>query len=347
MTLLLVYFFLALGVSFMCSILESVLLSTNMSYVSILEKEKPNVGALLKHHKVNLNKSIASILILNTIANTLGAAGVGAQAAHIYGSDIVVYVSVVLTFGILFFSEIIPKTIGALYWKELSTITAYAIHVFIWITYPLIYLTLFVTDKMSKSKKNVSRMSRAELLASALLGEHEGVIDEKESDVIENVLRLDEIKVKDILTPRSVVFAVEENRSIKDIVSNDSEIFNFSRVPLYKENIDTIVGIALTKQIFEQALKDDSVSIKEISNTIFHVNENVPVSKALDLFVKKKEHMFLVVDNYDQTEGIVTLEDCIETLLGIEIVDESDDVEDMREWAKLKMKIKRKQKQKE
>ena len=131
MTLLLVYFFLALGVSFMCSILESVLLSTNMSYVSVLEKDKPKVGALLKHHKVNLNKSIASILILNTIANTLGAAGVGAQAAHIYGSHVVVYVSVVLTFGILFFSEIIPKTIGALYWKELSTITAYAIHVFI------------------------------------------------------------------------------------------------------------------------------------------------------------------------------------------------------------------------
>ncbi len=344
MSLLILYFFLALSISFLCSILESVLLSVNMSYVSLLEKEKPRVGALLKHHKVHINKSIASILILNTAANTLGAAGVGAQAEHVFGSHIVFYISVILTFGILFISEIIPKTIGAVFWKELSAAAAYVIQFFIWITYPILIVTLFVTNKFSKSKNGKSYLSKAELLETTLLVEDEGVIDEKESDVIENVLKLDEIKVKNILTPRSVVFAVEENRSIKDIVSTEKDIFNFSRVPIYRGNIDTIVGIVLTKKIFEQALKDDSVAIKTISKDIFPINENVPVSKALDLFVKKKEHIFLVVDSYDQTEGIVTLEDCIETLLGIEIVDESDNVEDMRELAKLKMRIKRKQK---
>lgn len=322
------------------------MLSVNMSYVSLLEKEKPRVGLLLKHHKVNVNKSIAAILILNTIANTLGAAGVGAQAAHVFGSQIVIYVSIILTLGILFVSEIIPKTIGALFWKELSPIAAYSIQLLVWLTYPMVAITLFVTNSLLKNKKDRNQLTRAELLEATLLGENEGVIDEKESDVIENVLKLDKVKVKDVLTPRSVVFAVEENRSIRDIVSSEKDVFNFSRVPIYKDHIDNIIGIALTKKIFEQALKNDAVPIKNLGKEIFRINENVPVSKALDLFVKKKEHIFLVVDSYDQTEGIVTLEDCIETLLGIEIMDESDNVEDMRELAKLKMKIARKQKSK-
>ena len=345
MDLLILYFSLAIGISFMCSILESVLLSINMSYVSVLEKEKPKVGKLLRHHKLYINKSIASILILNTIANTLGAAGVGAQAEQVFGSQAVFYISVILTFGILFFSEIIPKTIGALYWKELAPIAAYFIQFFIWLTYPIILITLFVTNKISKNKDGVNSLTKAELLESMLQSEDDGVIDEQESDVIENVLRLDEVKVKDILTPRSVIFAVEENRSVNDIVSSENDIFNFSRVPVYKDNIDNIVSITLTKKIFEQALKDDTIAINSITKKIFQISENIPVSKALDLFVKRKEHMFLVVDSYDQTEGIVTMEDCIETLLGIEIMDESDNVEDMRALAKQKMKLKRKQKQ--
>jgi len=313
-----------------------------MSYVSILEKERPKAGALLRHHKVNVSKSIAAILILNTIANTLGAAGVGAQAAQVFGSQVVVYVSVVLTLGILFVSEIIPKTVGALFWKELAPIAAYVIRFLVWLTYPIVVMTLFVTDSLLKNKKNRNKITREELLETTLLGEYEGVIDEKESDVIENVLRLDKIKVKDVLTPRSVVFAVDEKRTIKDIVSNEKNVFNFSRIPVYKKSSENIVGISLTKKIFEQALKDDSVSISTIARKMFCINENVPVSKALDLFVKKKEHMFLVLDGYDQTVGIVTLEDCIETLLGVEIVDESDDVEDMRALAKYQMKMRRK-----
>ena len=344
MNVLIIYFSLAVGISFLCSILESVLLSVNMPYISLLEKERPTTGRLLRFHKTNINKSIASILILNTIANTLGAAGVGAQAEQVFGSHVVFYVSVVLTFAILFFSEIIPKTIGALYWKELAQPAAYIIRFFIWLTLPVIFLTLFVTDKITKNRRNVGSLSKEELIESTLLSEDEGVIDEQESDVIENVLHLDAVKIQDVLTPRSVVFAIEESRSIQDIVATEENIFRFSRVPVYQGHTDTITGIILTKKIFKQALQDDTVPISAIKREIFQINENIPVSKALDLFIKKKEHMFLVVDSYDQPEGIVTMEDCIETLLGVEIVDESDNVENMRELAKQQMKKRRREK---
>jgi CBS domain containing-hemolysin-like protein len=316
-----------------------------MSYIAVLEKERPTVGKLLRLHKENINKSIASILILNTVANTLGAAAVGAQASKIFGNDAVVYVSVVLTFAILFFSEIIPKTIGAIYWKKLAPISAHAIRLFIWITYPIILTTLAVTNKISKGQDDAHTLTKEELLESMLLSEDEGVIDEKESDVIENILNLDNIKVAEVLTPRSVVFALDESMSIKEIIETKEEIFKFSRIPLYKDSIEDVVGIVMTKRIFKQALEDDSVSVGSIKKDIFAINENIPVSKALDLFIAKKDHMFLVMDNYDQTEGIVTLEDCVETILGVEIVDESDTTEDMRELAKIKMKLKRKQKE--
>jgi len=343
--LLILFFLLSVGISFICSILESVLLSVNMSYVAVLEKEKPTVGKLLKLHKENINKSIASILILNTIAHTLGAAAVGAQAAILFGNDAVVIVSMVMTFAILFLSEIIPKTIGAIYWKSLAPISAHVIRLFIWITYPIILTTLFVTDKISKGKMDAHSQTKEELLESMLISEDEGVIDEKESDVIENILNLDNIKVGEILTPRSVVFALDENMTIKEIVETQEDIFKFSRIPVYRESIEEVVGLAMTKKIFQQALLDDSVTLGSIKKGIFSINENVPVSKALDLFIAKKDHMFLVMDNYDQTEGIVTLEDCVETILGVEIVDESDSTVDMRELAKLKMKQKRKEKE--
>ncbi|HIP54092.1 MAG TPA: DUF21 domain-containing protein [Sulfurimonas autotrophica] len=345
MELLVIFFILSVGISFLCSILESVLLSINMSYVAVLEKEKPAVGKLLRHHKVNINKSIASVLILNTIANTLGAAAVGAQASKIFGNDAVVYVSIVLTFAILFISEIIPKTIGAIYWKQLAPVAAYFIRFFIWITYPIILSTLAVTNKISQGKKDTHSLSKEELLESMLMSEDEGIIDEKESDVIENILKLDNIKVSEVLTPRSVVFALDENLKIKDVIKSEPAIFKFSRIPIYDGSFENVTGLVLTKKIFKQALEDDSVTLVSIKKEIFTINENIPVSKALDLFITKKDHMFLVTDNYDQTEGIITLEDCVETILGVEIMDESDTTEDMRELAKRKMKLRRKAKE--
>ena len=340
MDLLLLYFFAAVIISFICSVLESVLLSVNMPYISVLEKENPKVGKLLKSHKTNINISIASILILNTIANTLGAAAVGAQAESIYGTGAVFYVSIILTFAILFFSEIIPKTIGATYWKSLAPMSAYTIRFLIWVTYPIILMTLFVTKRISKDDEGNS-LTKAELIQSTLMSEDEGVLDEQESDVIENILMLDRIKIEEILTPRTVVFALDGNRTIKNIVDNEPAIFKFSRVPVFDGDIEKITGIVLTKKIFKQALEDDSVTLNSIQKDIYKINENIPVSLALDLFIKKKEHMFLVLDSYDQTEGIVTLEDCVETILGVEIVDESDSDADMREVAKHKMRMQR------
>ncbi len=340
MNLLILYFSLAVVISFICSILESVLLSVNRPYIALLEKENPTAGALLKSHKMNINKSIASILILNTVANTLGAAVVGAQAETLYGAGAVFYVSIVLTFAILFLSEIIPKTIGAVYWKSLAPVAAYVIRFFIWITYPIILMTLFVTNRISQSDDMMS-LTKEELIESTLLSEDEGVLGEKESDVIENMLLLDKIKIKEILTPRSVVYCLDGERTIKDIVKNETSIFKFSRIPVYDESFENTTGMVMTKNIFRQALLDDSVTLNSIKNDIFKISENLPVSKALDLFIKKKEHMFLVLDGYDQTEGIVTLEDCVETILGVEIVDESDSDADMREVAKQKMRLKR------
>ena len=314
-----------------------------MSYVAVLEKERPSVGNLLRIQKENINKSIAGILILNTIANTLGAAAVGAQAATIWGNDAVVIVSVVLTFAILFLSEIIPKTIGALYWKSLAPAASQLIRIFIWITYPIILTTLAVTNKIGKNAEDANALTKEELLESMLQSEDDGVIDEKESDVIENILNLDNIKVSEVLTPRSVVFALDESMTIKEIIETKEDIFKFSRIPVYKESIENITGMVMTKKIFEQALQNDKHDLSSIKKDIFKISENLPVSKALDLFIKKKEHMFLVLDSYDQTEGIVTLEDCVETILGVEIMDESDTTEDMRELAKHNMKMKRKE----
>lgn len=346
MELLILFFALAVGISFLCSILESVLLSINMSYISVLEERKPKAGKIMMHLKQHINKSIASILIINTVANTLGAAAVGAQAEIVFGSHWVFYISVILTFAILFFSEIIPKTFGAIYHKELAVFAAYMIRIFIFITYPIILLTLFVTDRISKNKKGGQALSKDELLHSTLLSENEGVLDEQESDVIENVLQMDEIKIKDILTPRSVVFSLSKDLQISECIEFE-ELFSFSRIPVYSESKDNITGLVLTKKLFEQAFIDDTKLIDEVKMDIFTINENLPVSKALNLFIKRKEHMFLVLDSYGQAEGIVTLEDCIETLLGVEIMDESDSIEDMRLFAKQKMKLNRIQREKD
>lgn len=344
MTLLFSYLALALGVSFLCSIVESVLLSLSMSNIAVIKEQKEKAGLLLETIKTDIDKSIASILILNTIAHTVGAAGVGAEAAKLFGMEYMFYISAVLTLLILFLSEIIPKTIGAVYYKQLAPTTAYVIKVFIFITYPLIKISLFLTSKLAKNNTK-SSITREELLHTALLVEYEGEIDQKESDVIENVLSLSKSKVIDILTPRSVVFAIEKSDKIIDILQEEG-IRKFSRIPVYEDTIDNIIGVVFSKKIFEKAIEDKNSGIEDLISPIFSISEKIPVSYALDLFIKRKEHMFVVTDSYDQTEGIVTLEDCIETLLGLEIMDELDTTADMRELAKDRMKKKKKKEKK-
>ena len=344
MEILIFLFFAVVGTSFLCSVLESILLSTNMSYISVLEENNPVAGKLLKKLKIDIDSSIASILILNTIANTLGATAIGVQAQSVFEGDktLVMVTSIVLTFMILFIAEIIPKTIGAVYWKQLAPGAGRIIRFFIIITFPIIKMTQFVTKKIGSD--NSDSISREELIHSTLLSEEDGVIGDLESDIIENTLTLNNIRVKDILTPRSVVYAIDKDTSIKDVIE-DKRTFKFSRVPVYDESIDNIVGLVLTKKLFKQAIIDKNVNIETIMKPVISLNENIPVSKALSMFIRKKEHMFIVADSYDQTEGIVTLEDCIETLLGLEIMDESDTTADMRRLALNKMKAKRKEKE--
>ena len=345
MEFLIFLFVVVIGVSFLCSILESILLSTNVSYISVIENVNPSAGKLLKDLKKDVDKSISSILILNTFANTLGATAIGVQAQAVFNNDSnwVLLISIILTFLILFVAEIIPKTIGAIYWKELAPIAARLINIFIFITYPIVILTLFVTRKINKNSDG-DTVSREELIHTALLSEEDGMINDMESDIIENALSLKQIKIKDILTPRSVVFAVDKNTLIQDLLE-DKRTYKFSRLPIYDGTIDNIVGMVLTKKIFKHAIKDPNVAISEIMIKVERIHENIPVLKALSSFTKTKGHMLIVVDGYDQTEGIVTLEDCLETLLGLEIMDELDTTEDMRKLATTKMKAKRKERE--
>jgi CBS domain containing-hemolysin-like protein len=342
METLVLLFLLVLGVSFLCSVLESTLLSVNVTYISVLEEKNKKAGLALKKLKEDIDKSISSILILNTFANTLGATAIGIQAQKVFQGDpnFILITSILLTFLILFVAEIIPKTIGAVYWKELAIPATKLINFFIFITYPIVLVTLFITKKINKND-NQEEITREEVLHTALLSEENGLINDLESDIIENTLSLKAIKIKDILTPRSVVFSVNKDIKIKDLLEDD-RTYKFSRLPVYDESIDHVVGMVLTKKIFKHAIKNPEQTIQEIMGNIDYINENIPVPKALNKLINTKNHMLIVTDGYDQTEGIVTLEDCIETLLGLEIMDELDTTEDMRQLASIRMKAKRK-----
>ncbi|MDR1451989.1 MAG: CNNM domain-containing protein [Helicobacteraceae bacterium] len=338
MTLLLVYLLSALIVSFICSILEAVLLCTTHSYIQSLGKTNPSGASALKAVKKDMDKSISAILTLNTFAHTIGAAGVGAEAQKLLGDKYMAIVSIILTLLILYLSEIAPKTIGARYWKALAPASAKAIAALIMITYPFTIVAALIGRIFGKESGHSRKTSRDEILAITELGEQSGAVREQEADLIENLMALDEDKVKDILTPRSVVFALQKDIRVSE-AAKKTDIFIRSRIPIYDQSIDDVVGVAHSKKIMEEEiLKRGDRKIEEIMLPIFRISENIPVMKALNLFIRRKEHLFLVVDSYGQTAGIVTLEDAIEQLLDVDIMDEYDQVEDMQEFAKLKMK---------
>lgn len=335
MTLLITYLLIALLVSFLCSILEAVLLSSTSSYIESLSKKgSSNAVEILKELKSNIDKPISSILILNTFAHTMGAAGVGAQAQILFGQEMETLIAVLLTLAILYFSEIIPKTIGAVYWKKLLVPSAYIISFLIKITFPLVWISMFITNTISKGKTKESSFSRDEILAAVTMGEKEGSILSKESVLIENLFKLKNIKTKDIMTPRSVVFALKSTVSVEEAIEDD-KMYIHSRIPVYGETIDDVIGVVFNQIILEESVEErDDTLLKDIMVPVHKISENVPVSALIDQFVNRKTHLFIVEDNYGQTSGVVTLEDAIETLLGVEIVDEMDEVEDMQVFAK-------------
>lgn len=331
MTLLIVYLAIAIGVSFLCSILEAVLLSVTPSYVEKVQKTTPLGGAVLKTVNDNIDKSISSILILNTFAHTMGAAGVGAQAIRVFGEEKETLIAFLLTLAILYFSEIIPKTIGAKFWRGLAIPSAYIISFLVKLVYPLVWVSSLLTQ-LFNNKSDV--ISRDEIKAFAALGHKDGSLYHQENQLVENILTLREMKVENILTPRSVVHALAQETSITDALDSPNTA-NFTRIPVFENTVDNIMGVVLKAQLFQLKLqgKGDE-TVQSITQPLHRVSVNLPVLLLLDLFIKRHEHIFLVEDQFGQTAGLVTLEDAIETLLGREIVDESDQVEDMQMLAK-------------
>lgn len=334
MTLLITYLCIAIGVSFLCSILEAVLLSVTPAYVESELRDKPRRAKALKQVKTDLDQSISSILILNTFAHTMGAAGVGAQASNVFGAKWESLIAFLLTLAILYFSEIIPKTLGATFWKQLAIPSAHVIRVLVRLLFPFVWVSARLTGLFST--REAASFSREELAALAQLGARDGALGPQESQLVENILILRETRTEDILTPRSVVTALDKDLTVSVALAELGDN-PFTRIPIYEGDIDSAVGLVFRPAMLlaEREGHGDN-PLADIASPLYPVSEELPVLQLLDTFIKRREHMFLVQDRYGQTAGIVTLEDALETLLGREIMDESDTVEDMQQLARSK-----------
>ena len=333
MILLFAYLFLALFVSFLCSIMEAVLLSTPLSFL-IVKHENGNVWAKgFIDLKSNVDKPLSAILSLNTVAHTVGAAGVGAQAVSIFGDVYFGLVSAVLTILILVVSEIIPKTIGAIYWKSLSRISAKIMRIMIVIAYPLVVVSAFITKLISKNSPDQTT-SREEIAVLAGIGADEGIFTSKEHKLIQNILRLKNVRAKAIMTPRVVVAIADEELYLNDFFKN-KDYLKFSRIPVYLENEENITGYVFRQEVFEKLAEDKhELRLKDIRREIVVVPNSIVLFALWEKLLEEKEHIALIIDEYGGLDGIVTMEDIIETLLGLEIIDEKDTITDMQKYAR-------------
>jgi CBS domain containing-hemolysin-like protein len=340
MNTLFFYFFLALGVSFLCSLLESIILSITHSHVAVLAKTGSKSSRLLENMKENINKPLAAILTVNTVANVVGAAGVGAQAMKLFGSEWVAILSGLLTLCILIFSEIIPKTLGTVYWRPLAGPAVYMIRGLIYLTYPFVFLSNYFS-KIFASENHQQKVSRQEVVAMAEMGEDEGSIREKESDIIENLFNLNDVVAEDVMTPRSVIFALQKDSTVGDVVGEHTPIA-FSRIPIFDKDMDDILGFIHRYDLVNKQAEDQfHIKMKDILEPIHTVKQEDSIASILDEFVRRRQQIFMVIDEFGTTTGLITLEDAIETLLGVEIVDEHDSVVDMRKLATEKFRSKR------
>ena len=335
MTLLILYVTLALGVSFLCSVMEAVLLSMTPSFVAQTAKKSPRLGTRLKALKKDVDRPLAAILSLNTIAHTVGAFGSGAQAKEVFGSAFAGIFSGILTLLILVLSEIIPKTLGAVYWRQLTPAVVRTLVPTILLMWPLVKMSQGLTRLLARGKKHAV-ISREELTALADLGAQEGVVHEDESRILRNLFRLGKVQVRDIMTPRTVIHALPASQTVTEALAEHPE-FRFSRLPIYGANRDDIRGFVLKDELLLRAAEGRGETlVSELSRPLEAVPEDLSLRGLFERLMGLRGHIALVVDEYGGTSGIVTMEDLLETLLGLEIVDEADAVHDMQEFARQK-----------
>lgn len=333
MGLLITYLLGTLSISFLCSILESVLMSTPFSYITMRKEQGYRLADKFLDYKTDTDRPLAAILSLNTIANTIGAAGVGRQATILFGSTWFGIISAITTLLILIFAEIVPKTIGTSYWKYLMGFTTRVISFLIFILYPLVMLIGLISKWIARDDAEVT-VSREEVTAMANMGEEEGVIDKDENRVIQNIMKLDNVKAFDAMTPRIVAVTAQENMTLKNFYKNDTYL-HFSRIPVYGDSPEYITGYILLSDALE-GLADDEFDkrLRELKRPISFFHDEDSLSTIWEELLKKHEQMAMIIDEYGCFQGIITLEDIIETILGLEIIDENDTVIDMQQFAR-------------
>lgn len=333
MLLLIAYILIALVFSFLCSIVEAVILSTTNAHITLLEKEGKSSGQLLRKLKAEINKPLAAILTLNTIAHTVGAAGAGAQSAVVFGSAYIGVASVVLTLLILVFSEIIPKTLGAHYWRQLAPLTGYVLKVLVFVFYPFVLLSELLTRGLI-SGPTLTGFSRKEFAAMAELSVQEGQLEAQESAIFKNLLRLRKTPIADAMTPRTVIFSLPDDLRVGDFF-HTYDHHRFSRIPIYAENRDAVTGFVLRSDLLlAQARGNSDKRLKNYSRTLPALLATMSLARAFDQFMRYRTHIILAVDEYGGVKGLLTLEDLLETLLGLEIIDEGDKDVDMQQLAR-------------
>lgn len=333
MTLLIIYVATALLFSFVCSISEAVLLSITTAHISVLEQEDKSSGTLMRELKGDIDKPLAAILTLNTIAHTVGAVGAGAQAAVVFGGTWVGLISAILTLMILVCSEIIPKTLGATYWRELSIMTAHWLKFLVWVLYPFVMLSELLTRGLSRNVK-IEGFSRREFAAMADLGEQEGQLEERESRILKNMFLLHETRVTDVMTPRPVVFLLPESLTVYEYFDKHYDS-RFSRIPVYADNDELLTGFVLKDDLLLAQARGNTDDTLETHRRDLHtLSDKTSLSDAFDEVLHQRTHIMVIIDEYGGMEGIITMEDILETLLGLEIMDESDRTADMQQYAR-------------
>lgn len=335
--LLIAFVVLSVFVSFICSVSEAALLTMTPSYVASIAEENPKKSEMLKSVKIDkIDQSIAAILTLNTVAHTVGSLGAGAQATIVFGSQWFGVFSAVMTLLILVGSEIIPKTLGTVYWRQLSGPVAYFVKAIIFILYPLIWFSEKITKLLTRGKK-AHTFSRNEFAALASVGEQSGQIDPLESRIIRNLLAFGAIKVEDIMTPRSVMHAFDQSITVAELLANRPKLM-FSRLPIYDEDLDKVTGFVLKSDILLAKTNNHmDKPLESYKREITFVFSKMKLFDLLDLMLNSRIHIAVTVGEYGEVKGLVTLEDVLETLLGLEIVDEVDRVEDMQALARQMM----------